>query len=277
VPPLLNEKRSFVDIGHPNIILERQCDLLGLCRSSWYYQPQELDLFSEVLMRLIDEEFTRTPVYGYRRMTAWLRTEGHAVNPKQILRLMRLMGLEAIYPKPSLSKRNKDHEIYPYLLRNVAIIRPNQVFSTDITYIRLKNGFVYLTAIIDWYSRYVLDWEVSVTMDTEFCCSTLSRVLMRAVPEIFNTDQGSQYTAKAFIDLLKVHPIRIRMDGRGRPLDNVFVERLWRSVKQEEVYLHDEPGRHRSQRRPVGLFPVVQPGTSSSVPERQHPRVGLYR
>jgi len=153
---------------------------------------------------------------------------------------MRLMGLEAIYPKPSLSKRNKDHEIYPYLLRNVAIIRPNQVFSTDITYIRLKNGFVYLTAIIDWYSRYVLDWEVSVTMDTEFCCSTLSRVLMRAVPEIFNTDQGSQYTAKAFIDLLKVHPIRIRMDGRGRALDNVFVERLWRSVKQEEVYLHDD-------------------------------------
>lgn len=228
-----------MDLGHPHISLERQCDLLGLCRSSWYYQPRELDPLSEVLMRLIDEQYTRTPVYGYRRMTAWLRTQGHAVNPKRVLRLMRLMGLEAIYPKPALSKRNKEHEIYPYLLENVTIVRPNQVFSTDITYIRLQKGFVYLTAIIDWYSRYVLDWEVSVTMDTEFCCAILSRVLMKAIPEIFNTDQGSQYTAKVFVDLLKAHPIRISMDGRGRALDNVFVERLWRSVKQEEVYLHD--------------------------------------
>ncbi len=190
-------------------------------------------------MRLIDEQYTRVPVYGYRRMTAWLRTQGYAVNPKRVLRLMRLMGLEAIYPKPSLSKRNREHEIYPYLLENVALVRPNQVFSTDITYIRLQKGFVYLTAIMDWYSRYVLDWEVSVSMDTEFCCATLSRVLKRAIPEIFNTDQGSQYTAKAFLDLLKAHSIKISMDGRGRALDNVFVERLWRSVKQEEVYLHD--------------------------------------
>ena len=228
-----------MDIGHPHISLERQCDLLGLSRSSWYYQPREMDSLSETLMRLIDEQYTERPVYGYRRMTAWLRTQGYAVNPKRVLRLMRLMGLEAIYPKPSLSKRNKDHEIYPYLLENVAIVRPNQVFSTDITYIRLQKGFVYLTAIIDWYSRYVLDWEVSVTMDSEFCCASLSRVLRQAIPEVFNTDQGSQYTAKAFIDLLKAHPIRISMDGRGRALDNVFVERLWRSVKQEDVYLHD--------------------------------------
>lgn len=228
-----------MEIGHPSISLERQCDLLELARSSWYYEPRAMDPFSEVLMRRIDEGYTRTPVYGYRRMTAWLRTQGYIVNPKRILRLMRLMGLEAIYPKPSLSKRNKSHEIYPYLLENIPILRPNQVFSTDITYIRLQKGFVYLTAIIDWYSRYVLDWEVSVTMDTEFCCATLSRTLMRATPEIFNTDQGSQYTAKAFIDLLKAHPIRISMDGRGRALDNVFVERLWRSVKQEEVYLND--------------------------------------
>lgn len=190
-------------------------------------------------MRLIDRQHTDRPVYGVRRMTAHLRSLGHAVNPKRVRRLMHLMSLEAIYPKPSLSKRNKDHEIYPYLLRSVAIVRPNQVFSTDITYIRLQKGFIYLTAIMDWYSRYVLDWEVSVTMDTEFCCATLSRVLMRSVPEIFNTDQGSQYTAKSFLDLLKAHPIRISMDGRGRALDNVFVERLWRSVKQEEVYLHD--------------------------------------
>lgn len=228
-----------MEIGHPHISLERQCELLDLSRSSWYYQPREPDSLSEGLMRLIDEEYTRTPVYGYRRMTAWLKTQGYAVNPKRVLRLMRLMGLEAIYPKPSLSKRNKDHAIYPYLLENVSIVRPDQVFSTDITYIRLRKGFVYLTAIIDWYSRYVLDWEVSVTMDTEFCCATLSRVLMRAIPEIFNTDQGSQYTAKSFIDILKAHPIQISMDGKGRALDNVFVERLWRSVKQEEVYLHD--------------------------------------
>ena len=168
-------------------------------------------------MRLIDEQYTRTPVYGYRRMTAWLKTQGYAVNPKRVLRLMRLMGLEAIYPKPSLSKRNKDHAIYPYLLENVSIVRPDQVFSTDITYIRLRKGFVYLTAVIDWYSRYVLDWEVSVTMDTEFCCATLSRVLMRAIPEIFNTDQGSQYTAKSFIDILKAHPIQIIWMGKVEP------------------------------------------------------------
>lgn len=228
-----------MDIGHPHISLERQCDLLGLARSSWYYQPREMGPLSETLMRLIDEQYTERPVYGYRRMTAWLRTQGYTVNPKRVLRLMRLMGLEAIYPKPSLSKRNKDHEIYPYLLENVPIVRPNQVFSTDITYIRLQKGFVYLTAIIDWYSRYVLDWEVSVTMDSEFCCATLSRVLRQVIPEVFNTDQGSQYTATAFIDLLKAHPIQISMDGRGRALDNVFVERLWRSVKQEDVYLHD--------------------------------------
>ena len=228
-----------MEIGHPRISLERQCELLELNRSSWYYKPCETDPQSEALMRLIDEQYTKRPVYGYRRMTIWLRREGNAVNPKRVQRLMRLMGLEAIYPKPSLSKRNKEHQIYPYLLRNVAIKRPNHVFSTDITYIRMKKGFIYLTAIIDWYSRYVLDWEVSVTMESEFCNATLSRVLMRTTPEIFNTDQGSQYTSKAFTGLLLEKNIRISMDGRGRALDNVFVERLWRSVKQEEVYLHD--------------------------------------
>ena len=228
-----------MEIGHPRISLERQCELLELNRSSWYYKPCETDPQSEALMRLIDEQYTKRPVYGYRRMTIWLRREGNAVNFKRVQRLMRLMGLEAIYPKPSLSKRNKEHQIYPYLLRNVAIERPNHVFSTDITYIRMQKGFIYLTAIIDWYSRYVLDWEISVTMESEFCCATLSRVLMRATPEIFNTDQGSQYTSKAFTGLLLEKNIRISMDGRGRALDNVFVERLWRSVKQEEVYLHD--------------------------------------
>lgn len=228
-----------MEIGHPRISLERQCELLELNRSSWYYKPCETDPQSEALMRLIDEQYTERPVYGYRRMTIWLRREGNAVNFKRVQRLMRLMGLEAIYPKPSLSKRNKEHQITPYLLRNVAIKRPNHVFSTDITYVRMKKGFIYLTAIIDWYSRYVLDWEISVTMESEFCCATLSRVLMRATPEIFNTDQGSQYTSKAFTGLLLEKNIRISMDGRGRALDNVFVERLWRSVKQEEVYLHD--------------------------------------
>lgn len=205
-------------------------------------------------MRHIDEQYTKTPVYGYRRMTAWLRTQGIPVNRKRVSRLMNVMGLEAIYPKPSLSKRDKAHEIYPYLLRGVEIVRVNQVWSTDITYIRMEKGFVYLVAIIDWHSRYVLDWEVSVTMDPEFCCATLSRALMRGLPEIFNTDQGSQFTSKDYTDILKLKAIRISHDGKGRALDNVFVERLWRSVKQEEVYLNDYRTVPEAQERLSAYF-----------------------
>lgn len=188
-------------------------------------------------MNLIDEQFTHTPFYGARRMREWLRTQGHKVNKKRISRLMHLMGLEAIYPKPHLSRGNKQHKIYPYLLKGVKIKRPNHVWSTDITYIRLRQGFVYLVAILDWFSRYVLAWKVSPTMEVEFCLETLDRALEINRPDIFNSDQGSQFTSTEFTGRLLAEGIQISMDGRGRVFDNIFVERLWRSVKYEEVYI----------------------------------------
>jgi putative transposase len=190
-------------------------------------------------MRLIDEEYTRHPFYGIERMTAVLRRQGHQVNPKRIRRLMRLMGLEALYPKPNLSKPVIGHKIYPYLLKGVRIDRADQVWSTDITYIRLNQGFIYLVAIMDWFSRYVLSYAFSTTLDTDFCLKALRDALSVATPEIFNTDQGPQFTSDAFTGVLKTAGIAISMDGRGRALDNVFVERLWRNVKYERVYLHN--------------------------------------
>jgi putative transposase len=190
-------------------------------------------------MRLLDEQYTRTPFYGTRKMTAWLQTQGYEVNRKRVRRLLRLMGLEAIYPKPRLSLAGEAQQRYPYLLRDVSITHSNQVWSCDITYIRLQRGFVYLMAIIDWFSRYVLSWEVSITLDTSFCLEALDRALRRGTPEIFNTDQGVQFTSSEFTDRLKAADIRISWDGRGRALDNIFVERLWRSVKYEEVYIKD--------------------------------------
>jgi putative transposase len=190
-------------------------------------------------MRLLDEQYTRTPFYGTRKMTAWLQTQGYAVNRKRVTRLLRMMGLEAIYQKPKLSNAEKRAQRYPYLLRNLHITHTNQVWSCDITYIRLQRGSVFLMAIIDWFSRYVLSWEVSITLDTSFCLEALDRALKIATPEIFNTDQGSQFTSHEFTDRLKAADIRISWDGRGRALDNIFVERLWRSVKYEEVYIKD--------------------------------------
>jgi len=190
-------------------------------------------------MRLIDEEYTRYPFYGVEKMTALLRRQGHTVNPKRIRRLIRLMGLEAIYPKPNLSKASKEHKIYPYLLRGVSIDQVNQVWSTDITYIRLNSGFIYLVAVIDWFSRYVLSYEFSTTLDKGFCIKALQDALKVAKPKIFNTDQGSQFTSDAFTGVLKKAGVKISMDGRGRALDNIFVERLWRTVKYECVYLHN--------------------------------------
>jgi putative transposase len=190
-------------------------------------------------MRLLDEQYTATPFYGVRRMTAWLRTHGYPVNPKRVSRLMRKMGLETIYTKPRLSQAHPDHRIYPYLLRGVPITRVNHVWSTDITFIRLHGGFVYLVAVMDWFSRYVLSWALSITMDVSFCLEALEQALRVATPDIFNSDQGSQFTSIDFTRRLKAADIRISMDGRGRALDNVFVERLWRSVKYEEVYLKD--------------------------------------
>ena len=190
-------------------------------------------------MRLLDEQYTRTPFFGVRRMVDWLVKQGRQVNVKRVRRLMRLMGLEAIYPKPRLSAPAPGHQIYPYLLRGLRIDRPNQVWATDITYIRLRQGFIYLVAIMDWFSRYVLAWEVSTSMDSAFCVAALDWALTTAKPEIFNSDQGAQFTSEAFTSRLKTDGIQISMDGRGRALDNVFVERLWRTVKYEEVYLKD--------------------------------------
>ena len=190
-------------------------------------------------MRLLDEQYTRTPFYGTRKMTAWLQIQGYAVNRKRVTRLLRLMGLEAIYQKPNLSNAEKRAQRYPYLLRHLPITHTNQVWSCDITYIRLQRGSMYLMAVIDWFSRYVLSWEVSITLDTSFCVEALDRALKIATPEIFNTDQGSQFTSHEFTDRLKAADIRISWDGRGRALDNIFVERLWRSVKYEEVYIKD--------------------------------------
>jgi putative transposase len=190
-------------------------------------------------MRLIDEQYTRTPFYGIRKMTWWLGQQGYAVNRKRVRRLMRQMGLEAIYRKPRLSVPGPGHRIYPYRLRGLKIDRPNQVWSSDITYIRLRQGFIYLAAVMDWFSRYVLAWEVSVSLETSFCLAALDWALQLGPPDIFNTDQGSQFTSEEFTSRLESQGIDISMDGRGRVSDNIFIERLWRTVKYEEVYLKD--------------------------------------
>lgn len=229
----------MIEPDHPQISIARQCDLVGLPRSSYYYSSAGETAENLHLMRLLDEQYTRTPFYGVRRMTAWLRQQGYAVNAKRVARLLRTMGLETIYPKPRLSQPHPTHRIYPYLLRGVPITRANQVWSTDITYIRLQAGFVYLVAVMDWFSRYVLSWAISITMDVAFCLEALEQALGVATPDIFNSDQGAQFTSLDFTDRLMTAGIRISMDGRGRALDNVFVERLWRTVKYEEVYLKD--------------------------------------
>jgi putative transposase len=217
----------------------RQCELLGLNRSSLYYAPAGETPLSLLLMRLLDEQFTRTPFYGSRRMTVWLRRLGYVVNRKRVQRLMSLMGLEAMYPKPHLSHGVSTHEKYPYLLAELEVMRPNQVWATDITYIRMRAGFVYLVAIMDWFSRYVLSWQLSNTLEVSFCLEALEGALAHGRPEIFNSDQGSQFTSQEFTSRLKQAAVRISMDSKGRVYDNIFVERLWRSVKYEEVYLKD--------------------------------------
>ena len=229
----------LIEVDHSKLSVSRQCDLLGLARSTLYYQARRNDEYNDHLMRLIDQQYTRTPFYGVPRMTAWLRSRGHEVNPKRIRRLMQLMGLEAIYPKRRLSLQNKAHKRYPYLLEDVEIERVDQVWATDITYVRMDRGFGYLVAILDWFSRYVVSWELSRSMDVAFCLEALERALKGARPEIVNSDQGSQFTSDDFTGRLESEGIRISMDGRGRVFDNIFVERLWRSVKYEEVYLKD--------------------------------------
>ena len=217
----------------------QQCDLLGLARSSYYYEPVPESEENLVLMRMLDEQYTRTSFYGARKMAAWLDTQGYPVERKRVRRLLHLMGLEAIYPKPHTSLPGATAQRYPYLLRGISIERCNQVWSCDITYIRLQRGFIYLMAVIDWFSRYVVSWEISITLDTNFCLEALDRALRVATPEIFNSDQGVQFTSSEFTSRLKEADVRISWDGRGRALDNIFVERLWRSVKYEEVYIKD--------------------------------------
>jgi putative transposase len=228
-----------VDRGHPEISLRRQCELLGVNRSGLYYQPAGESELNLLLMRLIDEEYTRLPFYGSRRWVEWLDEQGYSVNRKRVSRLMEVMGIEAVYPKPRLSQPGEGHKIYPYLLAGVEVTRVNQVWSTDITYIRMDGGFVYLVAVMDWFSRFVLSWALSVTMEVGFCMEALQRALRRGRPEIFNSDQGSQFTSDQFTGALKARGIAISMDGRGRCFDNIFIERLWRSLKHEEVYLRD--------------------------------------
>ena len=215
-----------------------QARLLGIARSTTYYKPV-VDSYNLKLMHLIDEQYTKTPFYGSRKMREALRRKGHKVNRKRMQRLMRLMGIEAIYPKRALSRPSPNHKIYPYLLRNVEIDRVNQVWGTDITYIRMEHGWVYLVAIMDWMSRYVLSWEVSTTLEVDFCIRALEEALVIETPEIFNSDQGSQFTSLSFLESLEQRDIQISMDGRGRAMDNIFNERLWRSVKYEQVYIND--------------------------------------
>ncbi len=229
----------MIDTENPELSVVRQCDLLGISRSGFYYEPVGPSPEDLKLMRLLDEQYTRTPFYGVRKMTRWLRGLGYPVEYKRVRRLLRGMGLEAVYPKPRLSFNGTQHRKFPYLLRGVPISRVNQVWSTDITYIRLQHGFVYLVAILDWHSRYVLAWKLSNTLDAGFCVEALKEALLLGRPDIFNSDQGTQFTCEDFLRVLEDAKVRISMDGRGRVFDNIFVERLWRTVKYEDVYLRD--------------------------------------
>jgi len=226
-----------VDHQHVSLSILRQCRLLDISRSGLYYQPKGIPEEDLTLMKLIDRQYLATPFYGARKIAAWLKSQGYRVNRKRIRRLMRIMGLKAIYRRPRTSKPAPGHKIYPYLLGDLRITRPNQVWATDITYIPMAHGFLYLVAIIDWYSRYVLSWRLSNTLDADFCIEALEEVLTKGKTDIFNTDQGSQFTSEAFTGLLQQHGVRISMDGKGSYNDNLFIERLWRSVKYEEVYL----------------------------------------
>lgn len=230
----------MIDPNHPDLSIRRQCELIGLNRSTYYWQPVGESPLNLQLMRLIDQEYTRAPFYGYRKMTARLNNQhGFQVNHKRVARLLRKMGLQAVYPRPRTSKPNKAHKTYPYLLRGLEITRPNQVWCADITYVPMPKGFMYLVAIMDWFSRFVVTWQLSNTLDGAFCLDALRRALQQGQPDVFNTDQGAQFTATDFTGELEAANIKVSMDGRGRYLDNIFVERLWRSVKHEDIYLKE--------------------------------------
>lgn len=229
----------MIEPKHPTLSIRRQCQLIGLNRSTYYSEPAGESPLNLLLMQLIDEEYTRAPFYGYRKMTVRLGKRGHHVNHKRVARLMAKMGLQAVYPRPRTSIPDKQHKKYPYLLRGLDINRPNQVWAADITYVPLPLGFMYLVAIMDWFSRFVVAWQLSNTLDGAFCLDALRFALRHGQPEIFNTDQGVQFTAHDFTGELEAANIRISMDGRGRVFDNIFVERLWRTVKCEDIYIKE--------------------------------------
>ena len=231
------QRKAMIDRNHQHLSLVRQCTLLGVSRASVYYRPAPTREEDLELMALMDRQYLKTPFYGSRKMKAWLLKEGYLVSRSKVRRLMRLMGLEAIYRRPNTSKPAPGHRVYPYLLKGVDVNRVDQVWAADITYIPMAQGFLYLVAIMDWHSRHVLAWKLSNTMDTDFCVTALEAALGKGRPEVFNTDQGAQFTSDAFTQTLQERGIRVSMDGKGRYLDNIFVERLWRSIKYEEVYL----------------------------------------
>ncbi len=233
------ELKKLIEPNNKKINITRQCELLGLSKSAYYYKPIGESLENLLYMRLLDEQYLKTPFYGVARMHAFLHNLGHKVNIKRVRRLLRTMGIEAVYSKPKLSKANSEHYKYPYLLKDLTINKPNMVWSTDITYIHKSHGFLYLSAIIDWYSRYIVAWEISNSLDVSFCVETLEKALEKNKPEIFNTDQGSQYTSSVFVNILKSNDIKISMDGKGRAIDNILIERFWKSIKYEYVYLNE--------------------------------------
>jgi len=240
----LEDKKRLILPIHANLSIRQQCELLDLNRSSLYYKETEENDYNLLLMNLIDEEYTRHPFKGIIKVTKYLNDLGYQVNEKRVRRLTRLMGILAVYPrKKFLSQGNNEHKIYPYLLRNAEITAPNHVWSTDITYIKLRQGFIYLVAILDWYSRFVLSWKISNTLDVSFCIEALEEAIMYyGKSDIFNTDQGAQFTSNAFTKILLANNIKISMDGKGRAFDNIFNERLWRTVKYEEVYINAYQG-----------------------------------
>lgn len=238
----------FIDATNEQLSIRQQCKLLDIPRSSYYYQPVSISEYTLKVMNEIDMMYTKYPFYGSRKITVELRKKGYQVNIKRVKRLMKKMGIRAIYPEPNTSCPNKNHHIYPYLLKGITISYPNHVWSTDITYLRLKKGFLYLVAIIDWYSRYVLSWELSNTIDTFFCVTALEEALEITKPDIFNSDQGAQFTSNKFLRILLDQDIKISMDSKGRALDNIFVERLWRTVKYEDIYLKNYETVHEIYR-----------------------------
>ncbi len=239
LPAAVDARRALIGPDHPHLSICRQCELIGLNRSTYYLAPATESEENLRLMRLIDEQYLETPFYGSRRMAASLRRRGEAVNRKRVRRLMTLMGLEGLHPGPRTTIAAPDARAYPYLLRDRVLTRVDEVWSSDITYVPMRRGFMYLTAVIDWYSRYVLSWRLSNTLEGRFCLEALDEALARGRPEIFNTDLGSQFTSREYTGRLEEAGVAVSRDGRGRALDNVFVERLWRSVKYEDIYIKD--------------------------------------